>query len=40
MEIPHIQHLYRRAGFGMLPEMLKKLSAKSRKDVCFWGRAH
>jgi len=33
MEIPHIQHLYRRAGFGMLPEMLKKLSAKSRKDV-------
>ncbi|MFL1010707.1 DUF1800 domain-containing protein [Flavisericum labens] len=33
METSHIQHLYRRAGFGILPITLKELSKKSRKKV-------
>lgn len=33
MEPLHVQHLYRRAGFGIMPETLKRLSKKSRKEV-------
>ena len=33
METKHIKHLYRRIGFGILPEDLKKLSKKSKKDI-------
>ena len=33
MKAKHIQHLYRRTGFGILPTELNKLSKKSIKDV-------
>lgn len=33
MKAQHIQHLYRRIGFGILPTQLEALSAKSRKDI-------
>ncbi len=35
MKQKHIQHLYRRLGFGILPEDLKKLSKKSKKEVVY-----
>ena len=33
MKAKHIQHLYRRIGFGILPSELNKLSKKSKKEV-------
>ncbi|NJX14161.1 DUF1800 domain-containing protein [Tamlana crocina] len=33
METSHIQHLYRRAGFGILPETLKELSKNPRAEI-------
>lgn len=33
MEKKHIQHLYRRLGFGILPEELSRLSSKKTKEV-------
>lgn len=33
MKDKHIQHLYRRIGFGILPSQLNKLSNKSKKQV-------
>ncbi|MDG1730777.1 MAG: DUF1800 domain-containing protein [Algibacter sp.] len=33
MKAKHIQHLYRRIGFGILPTELEKLSKKRKKDV-------
>ncbi len=33
MKPQHIQHLYRRIGFGVLPTKLEKLSKKSRKQI-------
>lgn len=33
MKKSHIQHLYRRAGFGILPTALNKISKKSKKQV-------
>lgn len=33
MEKAHIQHLYRRGGFGILPKELKKLSSLDKKEV-------
>ena len=33
METKHIQHLYRRIGFGILPKELHELSNKRRKEV-------
>ena len=33
MDHKHIQHLYWRIGFGILPTELEKLSKKSKEDV-------
>ena len=33
MKAKHIQHLYRRIGFGILPSTLNELSKKSKKEV-------
>lgn len=33
MKLKHIQHLYWRAGFGILPNQLHTLSKKNRKDI-------
>ena len=33
MKLKYIQHLYWRAGFGILPKQLHALSKKNKKDI-------
>ncbi len=33
MKVKHIQHLYRRIGFGILPSILETISAKSKSQI-------
>jgi hypothetical protein len=33
MKSKHIQHLYNRIGFGIIPKELERLSKKSKKNV-------